>query len=74
LKNFIEKGSIGMLRNKEIIVYARNAEKFIMPLTLRIKLDYLSSESFSASSLIKKTPTKSEFVLLNNYGKIEEIS
>jgi hypothetical protein len=74
LRNFIEKGSIGMLRNKEKIFYARNAEKFILPITVRLKLEYLSSEGFFASSLIKKTPTKSEFVLLNNYGKIEEIS
>lgn len=30
--------------------------------------------SFSATALIKKASTQSGFILLNKYGKIEEIS
>jgi hypothetical protein len=71
LRNFIDKGSIGMLREKERIFFARNSHKFILPITVRLKVEYLTSEGFFASSLINKTPTKSEFILLNNYGKIE---
>ena len=60
-----------MMKQKERLFYARNYQKFIFPISVRLKIEYMSSEGFYASSLIKKTPTKSEFILLNNYGKIE---
>lgn len=38
LRNFIEKGSIKMLKAKEHLFYARNSQKFILPITVRLKV------------------------------------
>jgi hypothetical protein len=59
LGSFVSKGTFNMLRIKEKIFFAKNSSNFLVPITVRIKVDYNSSESFCASSLIKKTKTKS---------------
>ncbi len=74
LRNFIDKGAIKILKLKEKIFWARNTSKFIVPITVRLKVDYSSSEGMYSVGFIKPTPTKSEFILMNNYGKVEEIT
>lgn len=37
-------------------------------------MDHSSFDSLCAVSFLRPTPTKSDFIILNNYGKIEEIS
>jgi hypothetical protein len=42
LNNFIEKGSVRMLKYKEKVYYARNARRFIVPIVARIKVEYMN--------------------------------
>jgi hypothetical protein len=74
LKNFIEKGSLKMLKQKETMLYARNANKFMVPVVVKLKADFAQFNNFCAMALMKPVKTKSEFIIMNNYGKIEEIS
>jgi hypothetical protein len=53
-----------------MVFYSRNSSKFIVPVTARIKVSYNIDGSFSALALIRKTPTKSDFILVSNSGKI----
>ena len=70
IRNFVDKGIIKIMQLKEKVVYARNNKKFIVPVNLKLKVDYSSSEGMYAMAFIKMTETKSEFILMNNYGKI----
>jgi len=74
IKNFVEKSSMKMLKFKEKVYYARAASKFIVPITIRLKVDYSNADGMCAITFIKPTPTRSEFILMNNYGKIEEMT
>ena len=56
------------------MVFARNSKKFIAPLTIRLKVDYSTSEGMYTVAFSKLSETKSEFILMNNYGKVEEIT
>lgn len=72
--NFVEKGQIKIMQHRQTVVYARNSNKFIVPINLRLKVDYSSSEGMYALAFTNLVHTKSEFILMNNYGKIEEIT
>ncbi len=74
LRNFVDKGAIKILKLKEKVFWARNASKFIAPITVRLKVDYSSYEGMYSVGFIKPTSTKSEFIIMNNYGKVEEIT
>lgn len=43
-------------------------------MSVRLKADYSSCQNFCAVTFLRATPTKSEFILMNNYGKIEEMT
>lgn len=60
-----------MLKFKEKNLYAKLASKFIMPISVKLKVDYTNSDGLYAVTFIRPTQTKSEFILMNNYGKIE---
>jgi hypothetical protein len=70
LRNFIEKGSLKILKQKQIVFYSRNAHKFIFPVSLKLKVDFSRFDNLCAMAFIKPLVTKSEYVLMNNYGKI----
>ncbi len=74
LRNFIEKGAVKNLKYKEKVYYSRAANKFIVPVSVKLKVEYASSQSLCAVTFLRPTPTKSEFILMNNYGKIEEMT
>ncbi len=74
LKNFIERGSVKMQKFKEKVYYARAASKFLVPISVRLKVDYSNPSQLCAVTFLRATPTKSEFILMNNYGKIEEMT
>lgn len=74
LRNFVEKGSLKMLKFKEKIYFAKNADKFLVPISVRLKADHSQSDGLYAVTFIKPDNSKSEFILMNNYGKIEEIT
>ena len=52
------------------MVYARKNNKFIVPISLRLKVDYSSSQGMYAVAFTRISETKSEFILTNNYGKV----
>lgn len=43
LRNFIEKGSFNMLKRKDRVFYAKNSKKFLLPITVRLKVEYLGT-------------------------------
>ena len=59
-----------ILRSREKVVYARNNKKFIIPITIRLKVDYSSCEGMYSVAFTRLKDTKSEFILMNNYGKV----
>ncbi len=56
------------------MLYARNANKFMVPVSIKLKADFAQFDNFCVMALMKPVITKSEFIIMNNYGKIEEIS
>jgi hypothetical protein len=43
LRNFVEKGSVRMLKIKENVFYARNAAKLLVPISVHLKVEYMNS-------------------------------
>ena len=41
LSNFIEKGQIKLLKEKERVVFGKNKKKFIFPVNVRLKAEHL---------------------------------
>lgn len=74
INNFIYKGKMKVLKYKQKVFYARNKNKFILPITIKLKIDYSSNEGMYAVAFTRLSETKSEFILMNNYGKVEEIT
>jgi len=74
LRSFVEKGSMKMLKFKEQIYYARTVNKYLFPVSLKLKVDYTHSDGLYSVAFMRPTMTKSEYILMNNYGKIEEIT
>ena len=63
-----------MMKQKDLVLYSRSFNKFIVPISVKLKVDYSSTRNLTAVAFVRPTPTKSEFILMNNYGKIEEVS
>ena len=74
LRTFVEKGSMKMLKFKDKVLYARSVSKLIVPISVKLKVDYTHDDGLYAVTFMRPTQTKSEFILMNNYGKIEEIT
>lgn len=54
LSNFIEKGKIKLLKEKERVIFAKNKKKFIFPINARLKAEYLLENQFGSTSLINE--------------------
>jgi hypothetical protein len=48
-----------MLKQKELILYARNSKKLIVPISAKLKVDFSQFDNLCAMAFIKPTPTKS---------------
>ncbi len=70
LNNFIEKGKIKLLTYNERDIFGKNKKKFIFPLKVSLKAEYLQDNFFGSSGLVKQIDTFSEFILVDRYGKI----
>lgn len=74
LSNFIDKGRIKLLKEKERIVFGKNKRKFIFPVNARLKAEHLLDNEFGASAIFTFIDTNSEFMIVGKQGRIEEIS
>lgn len=70
LSNFVEKGKIKLLKERERVIFARNKKKFIFPVNVRLKAEYLLENQFGSSSLINAVETNSEFMMVGPNGKL----
>jgi ribosomal protein L39E len=59
LSNFIEFGKIKILSEKKRLIFAKNKNKFIFPVYVRMKTEHLLHNEFGVTALIKKIDTTS---------------
>lgn len=52
IKTFIEKGKLNIVKKKERTLFVKAANKFIAPITVRLKVEYLIEHSFCSTALI----------------------
>ena len=74
LSNFIDKGRIKLLKEKERIIFAKNKKKFIFPINIRLKAEHLLDNEFGASAMITAIDTSSEYFIIGKNGRIEDIT
>lgn len=70
LSNFIDKGRIKLLKEKDRIIFAKNKKKFIFPVNVRLKAEHLLDNEFGASALLSGVDTNSEYILIGKNGRI----
>ena len=74
LSNFIDKGRIKLLKERNRVVFGKNKKKFIFPINIKLKTEHLQHDQFGASALITKIDTNSEFIIAGTHARVEEIS
>ena len=74
LSNFIDKGRIKLLKERDRVIFAKNKKKFIFPVNIRLKAEHLLNGEFGASALITPFDTNSEYFLIGKNGRIEDMT
>mgnify|MGYP000888460380 FL=1 len=74
LCNFIEKGEITLLKEKQRIVFGKNKKHFIFPFNIRLKVENMNEGAFGACALLTKLITNKEYILYGKKGCIDEMS
>lgn len=57
LHNFIEKGKFRLLKESFRSVFGKNKKKFLFPMKITLKAEYLLDNFFGSSSLLKPIET-----------------
>jgi PAS domain S-box-containing protein len=74
LLNFIERGEITLLKEKQRVVFGKNKKHFIFPFNIRLKVENMNEGAFGACALITKLKTNKEYILYSKKGCIDEMS
>jgi hypothetical protein len=59
LSNFIDKGRIRLLKQKNRVVFGRNKRKFIFPVQIKLKTEHLQEDQFGASAVLTRVDSSS---------------
>lgn len=74
LCNFIEKGEITLLKEKQRIIFGKNKKHFIFPFNIRLKVENTNEGAFGACALLTKLSINKEYILFSKKGCIDEMS
>lgn len=72
MDTFVETGRMNVVKADNRILYMKNKDMFIFPILAKVRIENYSNNDFGASALLHKINTQYYYLLLNNYGMLEE--